>query len=193
MKTYFIILILILIILFYFIEKKFSFCQSEFFKNLVSNIKTKVEIVDKNNFNNYKNQLDKLYSQCVYNNNTVYNDFKLNNDKSKLFVLLNNDNIIGSLQINDFDDFDNLNKKLYVQYIGAIENKKGLFLTFLCGNDEYKGITIPLFDEVDKFAKKNGFEYILLQATTEWRVNYYKKLGYNRLPNTSDSLIKYIK
>jgi hypothetical protein len=185
-----IILILVIILIFYFLLNKTEFFENEFFKNLVSNIKTNVKMIDKKNFDNYKKQLDKLYSKCVYNDNTVHNDFKLNHDESKLFILFDNNNIIGALQI---DDFDNLNKQYYVQSIGAINNKKGLYLTFLCGNDEYKGITAPLFESVEKYAKNNGFKYILLQATTEWRVNYYKKFGYNKLNNYKDSLIKYIK
>lgn len=163
--------------------------MNEYFKNkiIVEDIKTNVIIVDKNNFNKYKKDLDILYSKCIYSNNTPVNDFRLNNNKSKVFLLITNNKIIGSLQI---DDFDNFNKEYYVKQIGAIDDKKGLFLTYLCGNDDYKGIAKPLFDEVEKYAKNNKYEYILLEALSDWRINYYKKFGYNNI--NKSSMIKYI-
>ena len=183
MKIFLIFFLFLIIILYYIIYK------TEYFKNNISDIKTTIKILDKNNINDYKKELDELYSKCVYSDNIICTDFKLNNNDSKLFVLMNDNKIIGSLQI---DDFDNLNKQFYVNYLGAIDNKKGLYLTYLCGNNNYKGITKPLFEELDKYAINNGFEYILLEAKTEWRVKYYNKFGYNNINSNSASMIKYI-
>jgi hypothetical protein len=181
----FLIILLFLIIIFYYIIYK-----TEYFKNNISNIKTTIKIIDKNNFNDYKKELDELYSKCVYSDNIICTDFKLNTNNSKVFVLINDNKIIGSLQI---DNFDHLKKQFYIKHLGAIHNKNGLYLTYLCGNNNYKGITKPLFEEVDKYASNNGFEYILLEAKTEWRVNYYKKFGYTNIKSNLTSMIKYIK
>jgi hypothetical protein len=156
--------------------------------NLVKKIKNTVEIINENNFSNYKNELDNLYKNCVFDDN-IYSDFTLNNSKSILFILKHNNKIIGSLQI---DDFDNLNKMFYINFVGALKDKKGLYLTFLCGNKDYKGITEPLFYAVNNYAKENGFEYILLEARGEWRQKYYKKFGFNNINFNQTSMIKYI-
>jgi hypothetical protein len=156
---------------------------------VVSNIDTKVQIINKNNFSNYKTNLDNLYKKCIYSNG-IHSNFNLNNSESLVFILKTNlDNeIIGSVQI---DDFDKLNKRFYVEIIGAIEDKKGLYLTFLCGNDNYKGITGPLFDAVEEYAKNNNFEYILLEAKGGWRKKHYKKFGYkNIIDDNFPSMIK---
>jgi hypothetical protein len=160
-------------------------------KIIVKNIETKVQIINKNDFSNYKKKLDNLYKKCVFSNG-IHPNFNLNNSESLVFILRtsSNNEIIGSLQI---DDFDKLNKKFYIDSIGAIEDKKGLFLTFLCGNENYKGITEPLFDAVEEYAKNNNFEYILLEAYGNWRKDYYKKFGYkNIIDNNFPSMIKFI-
>ena len=146
-------------------------------------------ISNNDNFNNYKINLDNLYKKCIYSNG-IHPNFNLNNSESLVFILKTNlDNeIIGSVQI---DDFDKLNKRFYVDSIGAIEDKKGLYLTYLCGNDNYKGITGPLFDAVEEYAKNNNFEYILLEAKGDWRKKYYKKFGYqNIIDDNFPSMIK---
>ena len=61
----------------------------------------------------------------------------------------------------------------------------------MCGNNNYKGITKPLFDAVDTYAKNNNYEYILLEAYGQWRKNYYSKFGYkNIVDNNFPSMIK---
>lgn len=188
MIIYFIISIYCLLIIYLIFYKNEGFIN-ELFKNMVSEIETKVEMINNNNFSNYKKDLDNLYKKCVFSDG-IYSDFKLNNPNSILFILKNNNKIIGSLQI---DDFDKLNKKFYVDAIGAIYNKKGLYLTFLCGDDNYKGITKPLFDAVEKYAVNNNFEYILLEARHNWRKTYYKKFGYNNIKDDNfPSMIKYL-
>jgi hypothetical protein len=180
-----IIILVYLIIIIYLVLIK----NNEHFKlNLVQDIETNVEIINENNFSNYKNELDNLYKKCVFKNG-IYSDFKLNNSKSIVFILKHNNKIIGSLQI---DDFENLTKAFYIKIIGALEDKKGLYLTFLCGDNDYKGITGPLFDSVNNYAKENGYEYILLEAHGEWRQTYYKKFGYNNINSNNTSMIKYI-
>jgi hypothetical protein len=184
----YIVLLFYCLLIFYliFIIKKEDFNN---FKIKVSDIETKVEIINNNNFANYKEKLDNLYKKCVFSNG-IYSDFNLNNSESLVFILKTDDTIIGSLLIDDFDKF---NKKFYVNTIGAIEDKKGLYLTFLCGNDNYKGITKPLFDSVEEYAKNNNYKYILLEAKGHWRKKYYKKLGYKNITDDDNqSMIKLI-
>lgn len=165
------------------------FNTNDSFKNKVSEIETKVELIDYNNFSNYKKELDNLYTNCVFSDG-IFSDIKLNNPTTIMFILKNNNKIIGSLQI---DDFDKLNKEFYIDVIGAIKNKKGLYLTFLCSDKNYKGITAPLFEAVEKYAKDNNFEYILLEAKLNWRKTYYKKFGYNNIKDDEyPSMIKYL-
>ena len=194
-------MILILIILIYlslFIYLIFLYNIDNFNNNnhktnkiIVKNIETKVQIINNNNFSNYKTNLDNLYKKCVYNNG-VHPNFNLNNSESLVFILIHSDNneIIGSVQI---DDSDKLNKRFYVDSIGAIKDKKGLYLTYLCGNENYKGITRPLFDSVEEYAKNNNCEYILLEAYGKWRKDYYKTFGYqNIIDDNFPSMIKFI-
>ncbi len=189
-------MIMIFIILIYLILFIYLISNNDNFNNvnktdsiIVSNIDTTVQIINKNNFNNYKTKLDNLYKKCVFSNG-IHSNFNLNNSESLVFVLKNDDNIIGSLQI---DDFDKLNKDFYIKLLKGIYNKKGLYLTYLCGDDNYKGITGPLFDAVEEYAKNNNFEYILLEAHGKWRKNHYKKFGYeNIVDDTFPSMIKNI-
>ncbi len=179
--------ILLFIYLIFIVEKE-DFNNN---KILVSKIETTVEMIDKKNFNNYKKNLDNLYQTCEFSDG-IHSNFNLNNPESLVFVLINNNynNIIGSLQI---DDFDKLNKDFYINSLKAIPNKKGLYLTYLCGDSNYKGITEPLFQAVEEYAKTNNFEYILLEAKGEWRKNYYKKFGYkNVVDDNFQSMIKVI-
>ena len=62
-----------------------------------------------------------------------------------------------------------------------------------CGNENYKGITRPLFDSVEEYAKNNNCEYILLEAYGKWRKDYYKTFGYqNIIDDNFPSMIKFI-
>jgi hypothetical protein len=199
MIIYIILLFYFLLIFYLILSKNNDNFKNDFIIN-VKNIDTKVQIINKNDFNNYKEKLDNLYKKCVFSNG-VHPDFNLNNSESLVFILQRSfkidpavkkeNEIIGSLQI---DDFDKLNKKFYVDSIGALEDKKGLYLTFLCGDDNYKGVTGPLFEAVEEYAKNNNYEYILLEAKKEWRKNHYKKFGYeNIIDNNHPSMIKLIR
>lgn len=50
---------------------------------------------------------------------------------------------------------------------GGIPNKKGLFLTSLCGDPNYKGVTEPLMNKLDNYVKNNKYEYVCLHVSNK--------------------------
>jgi hypothetical protein len=84
------------------------------------------------------------------------------NDLAYLFILKDNDKIIGMVQIVDINIVKDI---IDFESKGADMYKKGLYLTSLCGDANYNGVTKPLFDEIDKYAKNNNYKYALYILT----------------------------
>lgn len=80
-----------------------------------------------------------------------------------------------STDLAQFEKHDNFEAK------GGIKGAKGLYITSIAGNSEYKGVVGILFDEIDKYAKENEYDYLLLEAKKyepNYLVELYRKKDY---------------
>jgi len=60
--------------------------------------------------------------------------------------------------LEQFKKYDNFESK------GGIKEAKGLFITSVAGNSNYRGIVGLLFGEIIKYAELNNYDYLLLEA-----------------------------
>jgi len=72
--------------------------------------------------------------------------------------------------LEQFKKYDNFESK------GGIKEAKGLFITSVAGNSDYKGIVGLLFEEIIKYAKSNKYDYLLLEAKKYEPINFLVKL-----------------
>lgn len=141
---------------------------------VVSGIKYTIKIINYSKNNEYIQQLENLYCSCEPKN--IFNN-KFEN--TKIFIIFDNDTdrnanaekIIGFLFINPLIE---RNEKRFFK-----NPKNGLYISKLCGDSNYKGISAPLFQEVYKYARMNKYKFVglLVKKERHWVVNLYKKLG----------------
>ena len=96
-------------------------------------------------------------------------------NKAIMWKIMCEDILVGfgvTTDLAQFEKHDNFEAK------GGIKGAKGLYITSIAGNSEYKGIVGILFDEIDKYSKENEYDYLLLEAK-KYEPNYLVKL-YNK-------------
>lgn len=96
-------------------------------------------------------------------------------NKAIMWKIMYEDILVGfsvTTDLAQFEKHDNFEAK------GGIKGAKGLYITSIAGNSEYKGIVGILFDEIDKYSKENEYDYLLLEAK-KYEPNYLVKL-YNK-------------
>ena len=62
----------------------------------------------------------------------------------------------------------------------VLNDERGGYLWWICGDPEYKGVSVPLFTSFDKYLTKNGYHYTLLVIEKEKYDTNLRKL-YNRI------------
>ena len=79
-------------------------------------------------------------------------------NKAIMWKIMYEDILVGfgvTTDLAQFEKHDNFEAK------GGIKGAKGLYITSIAGNSEYKGIVGILFDEIDKYSKENEYDYLL--------------------------------
>jgi hypothetical protein len=81
--------------------------------------------------------------------------------------------------LEQFKKYENFESK------GGIKEAKGLFITSVAGNSDYKGIVGLLFEKIIKYAERNKYDYLLLEAKKyepkNFLVELYEKQGFNSI------------
>ena len=76
---------------------------------------------------------------------------------------------------------------------GGIKEAKGLFITSVAGNSDYKGIVRLLFEEIIKYANDEQYDYLLLEAKKYEPINFLVKLyetqGFTSIKEKSDDIL----
>jgi hypothetical protein len=96
-------------------------------------------------------------------------------NKAIMWKIMYEDILVGfgvTTDLAQFEKHDNFEAK------GGIKGAKGLYITSIAGNSEYKGVVGILFDEIDKYSTKNKYDYLLLEAK-KYEPNYLVEL-YNK-------------
>ncbi len=109
---------------------------------------------------------------------------ELNNGESFWILKYSENNeIIGYIKTIDLEQFKHSNHNFETK--GGIRDRKGIQIIGLCnGTTQYKGVAKPLLNSVEKYARKNGYDYILLHAAEErphlWdpETGLYSKAGF---------------
>lgn len=130
---------------------------------------TDVRITD--DFSLVQNDGDKLFCICEPGEKlSVY-------PNSTFFSLYDGSKMIGFFTVNDVNYFKNAYKELWE--IAQDPKHKGLYLTALCGDSNYRNVTKPMLAKLIQWAKPN-WDYIVLEVSEyrPWLEVYYTKLGF---------------
>ena len=73
-------------------------------------------------------------------------------------------------------DLEQFKKYKNFESKGGIKEAKGLFITSVAGNSDYKGIVRLLFEEIIKYANDKKYDYLLLEAKKYEPINFLVKL-----------------
>jgi len=98
-----------------------------------------------------------------------------------------NDNLVGfgvTTDLAQFEKYDNFEEK------GGIKGAKGLYITSIAGVNKYSGVVRLLFEHIDKYAIKNDYDYLLLEAKKyepNYLVGLYSKYGFIEIKELTDS------
>lgn len=72
---------------------------------------------------------------------------------------------------------------------GGIKGAKGLYITSIAGNPSYRGVVNILFEHIDKYAIKNDYDYLLLEAKKyddNHLVGLYSRYGFKSIKELTD-------
>lgn len=132
----------------------------------------------------YKDKLIELTKVCEPNdtfNPSLVENFDI------FWVLIYNDDIVGYLKSQDLKQFEDSE---YFELLGGIKGKKGLQIGGACNGmpEKYSNLATPLLNEIEKYAKENNYDYIVLHAGTDRdyligegeRLGLYIKNGYRK-------------
>jgi|SaaInlStandDraft_3_1057020.scaffolds.fasta_scaffold06220_3 hypothetical protein len=142
----------------------------------IENIKSKIFLINypSEQYDYYKEKIISLYKKCEPDEKT----FIPLMDNTKIIILsdVTKNNIFGFLALTS----TKIIQKMFPDdfyYKGGLSSP-GLFMTSLCGNNLYKGVSNPLIKKLNKFKK---YDYILLHVSTKRKKvhNIYKKHGFN--------------
>jgi hypothetical protein len=116
---------------------------------------------------------------------TKFTEFTPHSDisgEAKMWKILYDKKLVGfgvTTDLEQFEKYPNFEEK------GGIRGVRGLYITSIAGNSEYKGVVGLLFNEIDKYAKHkdNNYDYLLLEAK-KYEPDYLVKLyhGYGFTP-----------
>ena len=122
-----------------------------------------------------------------------------------IFLLYVNKKLVGFLAMSSLILRGKIFQKPLEKYL--IENKKGAYLWWICGDNKYKHVSNPLFNVFNKYLSKNNYNYVLLVMEKEKIKNKnglmklymnqkYKKIGFttfiNRFSKTDMIVMKKI-
>jgi hypothetical protein len=132
----------------------------------------------------YKDKLIELTKVCEPND--TFNP-SLVEPVDIFWVLIYNDDIVGYLKSQDLKQFEDSE---YFELLGGIKGKKGLQIGGACNGmpEKYSNLATPLLNEIEKYAKENNYDYIVLHAGTDRdyligegeRLGLYIKNGYRK-------------
>ena len=105
-------------------------------------------------------------------NTTIFLLYKITNKTKCLIGFLVMKNLIYNKKVTE------LAVKTYIK-----KNRKGGYLWWICGNDKYKGVSLPLFKKFNEYLLKNKYNYVLLAVEKEKNklLELYKKFGYLKI------------
>jgi len=115
----------------------------------------------------YKDKLIELTKVCEPNdtfNPSLVENFDI------FWVLIYNDDddddVVGYLKSQDLKQFEDSE---YFKLLGGIKEKKGLQIGGACNGmpEKYSNLATPLLNEIEKYAKENNYDYIVLHAGTD--------------------------
>jgi hypothetical protein len=143
-----------------------------------------IQIKTNKELENYKDKLIELTKVCEPND--TFNP-SLVEPVDIFWVLIYNDDIVGYLKSQDLKQFEDSE---YFELLGGIKGKKGLQIGGACNGmpEKYSNLATPLLNEIEKYAKENNYDYIVLHAGTDRdyligegeRLGLYIKNGYRK-------------
>ena len=144
-----------------------------------------IQIKTNEELEKYKDKLIELTKVCEPTDD--FNPSLVENFDIFWILIYNNDDIIGYLKSQDLKQFED-NK--FFELLGGIRGKKGLQIGGACNGmpEKYSNLATPLLNEIERYAKENNYDYIVLHAGTDrdyligegQRSGLYIKNGYNK-------------
>jgi hypothetical protein len=133
----------------------------------------------------YKDKLIELTKVCEPNDS--FNPSLVENFDIFWVLVHNSGDIVGYLKSQDLQQFED---NEYFELLGGIKGKKGLQIGGACNGmpEKYSNLATPLLNDIEKYAKENNYDYIVLHAGTDReyligegeRPGLYIKNGYKK-------------
>ena len=144
-----------------------------------------IQIKTNKELENYKDKLIELTKVCEPNDS--FNPSLVENFDIFWVLVHNSGDIVGYLKSQDLKQFED---NEYFELLGGIKGKKGLQIGGACNGmpEKYSNLATPLLNEIERYAKENNYDYIVLHAGTDRdyligegeRLGLYIKNGYRK-------------
>jgi hypothetical protein len=144
-----------------------------------------IQIKTNKELEKYKDKLIELTIVCEPIDD--FNPLLVENFDIFWILIYNNDDIIGYLKSQDLKQFED---NEFFELLGGIRGKKGLQIGGACNGmpEKYSNLATPLLNEIERYAKENNYDYIVLHAGTDRdyligegkRSGLYIKNGYKK-------------
>ena len=125
---------------------------------------TIIQIKTNEELEKYKHKLIELTKVCEPTDD--FNPSLVENFDIFWILIYNNDDIVGYLKSQDLKQFED---NEFFELLGGIRGKKGLQIGGACNGmpEKYSNLATPLLNEIERYAKENNYDYIVLHAGTD--------------------------
>jgi hypothetical protein len=153
--------------------------------------KENTKIIQERFINNGNNKImDKdildLLNKAYKREMTDFIPHSIENEECIMWKILCGDKLVGFGVLTDLKQFEEF-KKFYE--ISGIKGGRCLYISSVAGDDKYSGVVKLLFEAINKYAKKNNYEYLLLEANKyedNYLVRLYGKHGFKPIKELTD-------
>jgi diamine N-acetyltransferase len=123
-----------------------------------------IKIDNKEELEKLSKILINLTKECEPNNSNNWKPILQNGES--FWLVKYDDKIVGYLKSSDLEPYKNNDN---FELLGGIKNKKGLQISGACNGipKKYSNLATLLLNKIEKYAKENKYDYILLHAGTD--------------------------
>ncbi len=144
-------------------------------ENMLEKIETKK--IEKEQFNEYKDEIEKIHNENVFPNNGYLMDEDYISNAEFIFVALLNNKVVGYASINTYDYEPDEGDDIWI----TIE-KNNIQIKQIAISKEFQGLKIGthLLNKVKEYAKSNGIKNIYLYALGDNKKahKFYERNGF---------------
>ena len=146
---------------------------------MCENMLDKIEIkkIEKEQFEEYKDEIEKIHSENVFPNNGYLMDEDYITNAEFIFVAVSNDKVVGYASINTYDYEPDEGDDIWIEI-----EQNNIQIKQIAISKEFQGLKIGthLLNKIKEYAKSKGIKNIYLYALgdNEKAHKFYKRNGF---------------